>query len=324
MPIIRVRHKNRTINIDIGFERSVNDLFEYLADVVNLDGEHSRLIIGGRSFLPFKDGDDPSAFPSLESITEPNSVALLLASTSADDVQQIKAFKPDPLLKSIEDETRDHENRLRRTIELQGESPWGAGADQDGEYRFDRLEVLFKRMRPAPFEAEKLLKKLATDPAIVQIMKSRRFKVGTLCELDPLDADIQQAQKGEGDKCLLGWNRNFGQRIALRLRTDDFQSFRKYDSIVNTLIHELVHNIHGNHDEAFWKLFDELNSEYRQYHSARRNARRVVDQMAPLRVPEASRSGSRENARPTAHQAKPASVEELRSARLAALGGRRR
>ncbi len=326
MPPIRVRVKDRTLKIEIDFNRTVNDLFDYLADVVDFNGDHCRLIISGKLFLPSKGIDEIGTSPRLEEITKPNSVALFLASTTAEDVERIRAFKPDPLLKGLEKEIQDHESRLKRTIELKKENPWGSGADQDPDFRFDRYEVLFRRLDPPPFEAEKLLKKLATDPGIVRIMKTRRFKVGTLCELDPLDADLEQAQKGEGDKCLLGWNRNFGQRIALRLRTDDLKSFRKYDSIINTLIHELVHNIYGNHDDAFWRLFNELYCEYRQYHSARRNANRVVGDMAPLKSPFPETTAERKSGRKAAESVrdKPTTPEELRAARLAALDKRSR
>ena len=40
---------------------------------------------------------------------------------------------------------------------------------------------------PHRFEAEKLLRKLATDPGIVAIMTRRRYQVGRLCEMDPTD-----------------------------------------------------------------------------------------------------------------------------------------
>lgn len=43
--------------------------------------------------------------------------------------------------------------------------------------------------------------------------------------------------------CILGLNKNRGQEISLRLRTDDYAGFRKYRSIQHTLVHELAHMV---------------------------------------------------------------------------------
>lgn len=48
---------------------------------------------------------------------------------------------------------------------------------------------------------------------------------------------------GVSQVCILGYNRNKGQEISLRLRTDDYAGFRKYLAIRNTLVHELTHNV---------------------------------------------------------------------------------
>ena len=45
---------------------------------------------------------------------------------------------------------------------------------------------------------------------------------------------------GVSPKCILGFNKNMGEEISLRLRTDDLKGFRKYESIKKTLLHELV------------------------------------------------------------------------------------
>jgi hypothetical protein len=62
-------------------------------------------------------------------------------------------------------------------------------------------------------------------------MDDRRWSVGELIELTPFE------------KTILGYNRNAGQLIALRLRTDDLSGFRSYDSIRKVLLHELTHNV---------------------------------------------------------------------------------
>merc|ERR1712192_368519 len=77
----------------------------------------------------------------------------------------------------------------------------------------------------------------------------------------------RMAKEGKhGD--LLGFNQNFGQKIVLRLRTDDCKGFRPYYDLINTLLHEITHNVFGPHDEKFWALFRELKKEYDTFHDA--------------------------------------------------------
>lgn len=80
-------------------------------------------------------------------------------------------------------------------------------------------------------------------------MAARKWSVGELIELTPFEASI------------LGYNRNAGQLIALRLRTDDLSGFRHYDSIRKVLLHELTHNVWGDHDDNFHALNRQLNKD---------------------------------------------------------------
>lgn len=43
-----------------------------------------------------------------------------------------------------------------------------------------------------------------------------------------------------------------------RLRTDDLAGFRPYARIRETLVHELAHNVHADHDDRFKALNSEL------------------------------------------------------------------
>jgi len=66
---------------------------------------------------------------------------------------------------------------------------------------------------------------------------------------------------GVSPKCILGFNKNMGEEISLRLRTDDLKGFRKYESIKKTLLHELAHMVHSEHDAHFFALNKQLNEE---------------------------------------------------------------
>lgn len=82
--------------------------------------------------------------------------------------------------------------------------------------------------------------------------------VGLLTEMDPL-SNTQSSH--EGTTRLLGLNRNGGEVIELRLRTDAYDGYRDYKTIRNTLCHELAHNVHGPHDRSFWDLCHQIERE---------------------------------------------------------------
>ncbi|GIL89244.1 hypothetical protein Vretifemale_17094 [Volvox reticuliferus] len=65
---------------------------------------------------------------------------------------------------------------------------------------------------------------------------------------------------------LLGLNIGGGggrtREIKVRLRpARDPNSFLPYESVLGTMLHELVHNVRGPHDSAFYKLLDEITAE---------------------------------------------------------------
>lgn len=119
-------------------------------------------------------------------------------------------------------------------------------------YRFHRIEPL--QHLPQPATAAALLKRLAEDPAIVHIMEQHKFSVGLLTELAPHEHPE-----------LLGLNKNAGEAILLRLRTDRYDGFRLYAEVRRVLCHELTHNVWGDHDDNFKTLNSRLNREVAEY-----------------------------------------------------------
>lgn len=58
-------------------------------------------------------------------------------------------------------------------------------------------------------------------------------------------------------------NKNRGQVIYLRLRyPGDANQFLPLEQVTDTMLHELSHNVFGEHDERFHALWDQLRSEY--------------------------------------------------------------
>ncbi|PBP21000.1 zinc ion binding protein [Diplocarpon rosae] len=93
------------------------------------------------------------------------------------------------------------------------------------------------------------LKKIAS--LVKPIMRARGWKVGTLAEFYPEQQN------------LLGINLNRGQKICLRLRyPGDKNQFLPMEQVVDTMLHELSHNVFGPHDANFHALWDQLRKEY--------------------------------------------------------------
>jgi hypothetical protein len=89
-------------------------------------------------------------------------------------------------------------------------------------------------------------------------MRKHKYSVGLLTEMDP--AAYTEASH-EGVTRILGLNRNKGEVIELRLRTDAGDGYRDYNTIRKTLCHELAHNVHGPHDRQFWDLCHQIEKE---------------------------------------------------------------
>ncbi|KAL9131736.1 MAG: hypothetical protein Q9217_000411 [Psora testacea] len=110
---------------------------------------------------------------------------------------------------------------------------------------------------PNPSRSQKFLERLRDDPGIKAAMTKHKFSVGVLTEMDPAEHTTHESKT-------LGLNRNRGEVIELRLRTDAYDGYRDYKVIRDTLCHELAHNVWGDHDRNFWNLTKSIEKEVRQ------------------------------------------------------------
>ncbi|RWR96024.1 putative Ubiquitin and WLM domain-containing protein [Cinnamomum micranthum f. kanehirae] len=120
---------------------------------------------------------------------------------------------------------------------------------------FRTLHIPGIELNPPASEALKRMHMLACDPGIIAVMNKHRWRIGIMTEMAPV------GYVGISPKCILGFNKNHGEEISLRLRTDDLKGFRKYESIKKTLLHELAHMVHSEHDANFYALDKQLNQE---------------------------------------------------------------
>lgn len=106
-------------------------------------------------------------------------------------------------------------------------------------------EIVVDNTQPNKAEAYKLLHRAVS--IVCPIMKARKYTIGRLTEIQYLD------KKGEWAP-LQGLNHRKGKKIEILLRGPK-GDFLPLESIVDTFLHELVHNKHGHHDEKFWALY---------------------------------------------------------------------
>lgn len=117
-------------------------------------------------------------------------------------------------------------------------------------HTFHSIEVLQEFHYIDQPRARDILHRLRADTGIVALMKEYKWSIGKLIEICP----IRQPT-------ILGYNRNRGEVIALRLRTNDLTGFRHYNDVKKVLIHELTHMVHSEHNHEFWSLNRRLNQE---------------------------------------------------------------
>lgn len=166
---------------------------------------------------------------------------------------------------TAEEATQDAEsaNDTRRRQNHTATGTSGATATPNRSRNWKQIQeeakYTFHSIRPLPYlpnpeKSERFLERLARDPGIKASMRKHQFSVGLLTEMNPAEHTTQESRT-------LGLNRNRGEVIELRLRTDRYDGYRDYKVIRKTLCHELSHNVWGDHDRNFWDLTKQIEDE---------------------------------------------------------------
>ncbi|KAF7307428.1 WLM domain-containing protein [Mycena indigotica] len=110
----------------------------------------------------------------------------------------------------------------------------------------------FTHVKGPPKQEARALEMLKRVASLVKpIMRKHGWVLPTLSEFFPAQSN------------LLGLNVNGGQKILLRLRPSHApDTFLEEADVVQTMLHELTHNVHGPHDEKFYKFLSGLQEEY--------------------------------------------------------------
>ncbi|KAF8973488.1 WLM domain-containing protein [Flammula alnicola] len=103
--------------------------------------------------------------------------------------------------------------------------------------------------RPHADKALHILQRIAS--LVKPIMRKRSWVLPVLAEFFPDNPN------------LLGLNVNMGQKILVRLRPPfSPDTFLPEEDVVQTMLHELTHNVHGPHDDKFYKYLSGLQEEF--------------------------------------------------------------
>jgi len=208
-----------------------------LFDAVDFDANTVKLLHKGKRLAR----DDPLT-PGMR---------VLCLGTTTQQKDRIAAQRSDPTIRGFKAEAQREAARRGATDDFA----------QHPEYKFCRIEAVKRfdgRQGPHRFEAEKLLRSMASE--VAPIMVSHAWTVGGLLEMDPRDDQIMKKKQQEGG-CLLGYNENAGARIYVKLRQED-GTFHDRDALMKTLLHELCHNVVGPHNAVFFALYADVRAEH--------------------------------------------------------------
>lgn len=162
---------------------------------------------------------------------------------------------PNSEVKKLDDIGAASQRRSRpssfKTVAANKSRDWKK-VQEESIYTFHAIEPL--NYLPNPEKSRRFLERLANDPGIKASMRKHKFSVGLLTEMNPAEHTTHESKT-------LGLNRNAGEVIELRLRTDRYDGYRDYKVIRKTLCHELSHNVWGDHDRNFWNLTKEIEQE---------------------------------------------------------------
>ncbi|PVH83003.1 WLM-domain-containing protein [Cadophora sp. DSE1049] len=225
-------------------DATILDLSDEIVDSLSIPSSNQKLMISKLGLLkpPFKD-------PNLLLSTIADKKINLLGSTAA-EASSISIAQ---------------EAASRRVNRRNARPPQKVKAYKTHDWKKEQEEnqYTFTTLRPLPYlpnpdKSLKFLQRLKDDIGIKAAMRKHKFTVPLLTEMNPVE---HTQSNHEGTTRTLGLNRNAGEVIELRLRTDAYDGYRDYKTIRKTLCHELAHNVHGPHDRNFWELCKQIERE---------------------------------------------------------------
>jgi hypothetical protein len=235
---ITLTHHGKPIALSFPRDATISHLSERVAIELSIPQTNQKFLIGGKIGLqkpPFKDPTLPLIDLTSKKITLMGSTTAEVSSLNTSISAASTPRRPGPIKAATPARNRDYKK-----------------IQEEAQYTFHTLRPL--PYLPNPDRSLRFLERLRDDAGIKAAMRTHKFSVPLLTEMDPAMHTTQESRT-------LGLNRNRGEVIELRLRTDAYDGYRDYKTIRNTLCHELAHNIWGPHDRNFWNLCKQIERE---------------------------------------------------------------
>ncbi|KAJ2082540.1 hypothetical protein H4R24_001485 [Coemansia sp. RSA 988] len=216
---VGVSHKGRIEELTINETTTLDQLRAEIAEVFGVEPHNQRLLYRGAL------SDNAATVKSLI----PNGGKIVLVGATTQEYNTLQA--------NVERRQKGQANyaKYKATSASVYRTPVVSS-----EFGFGVLDPLLQL--PQQHKAMEVLRRLANDVGVREVMRKHEYRVGVLRELHP------------NERAILGYNRNRGQVIALRLRTDDLEGFRDYLGVRQVLMHELAHMVWDKHDDNFHRL----------------------------------------------------------------------
>ncbi|KNG50357.1 zinc metalloproteinase [Stemphylium lycopersici] len=235
---ITLTHHGKALALPFAKHATISDLSERVASELSIPPSNQKFLVGGKIGLqkpPFKDASLPLTELASKKITLMGSTVEAVSSLNNSISAASAPRRPGPVKAATPARNRDYKK-----------------IQEEAQYTFQTLRPL--PYLPNPHRSLRFLERLRDDAGIKAAMRTHKFSVPLLTEMDPAMHTTQ-------DSRTLGLNRNRGEVIELRLRTDAYDGYRDYKTIRNTLCHELAHNVWGPHDRNFWNLCKQIERE---------------------------------------------------------------
>lgn len=237
---MKIQYRSEALELSDAEDETISELAARCAETINADV--SRISI----FFQPKPGFMKYPFPDrkLSEFMTPTT-RVKLVGTPRSEVERMD----DMAVAAKKDGAR--RTNVKPTVKANKYRDWKKVQDE-ATYTFHAIEPL--PYLPDPEKSRRFLTRLANDPGIKSSMRAHKFQVGLLTEMNPAEHTTHESRT-------LGLNRNRGEVIELRLRTDAYDGYRDYKVIRKTLCHELAHNVWGEHDRNFWDLCKQIEQE---------------------------------------------------------------
>ncbi|KAB8232633.1 putative zinc metalloproteinase [Aspergillus alliaceus] len=244
---LTIHHQSTQHTLTLPSTATLQDLTNHLATTLHIPPETQKLLIAP------KPGMQKHPFPATPLTTLPLTspkFKITLLGTPTEEIRSLHA--------QSEETARRASSRAAALAAASKHKPARTPSgihtlsSSSNNYTFHRLLPL--SYLPRPERSLDFLKRLRDDPGIKAAMAKHKFSVPLLTEMNPAEHTTMESRT-------LGLNRNKGEVIELRLRTDAYDGYRDYRTIRKTLCHELAHCVHSEHDRDFWDLTAQIERE---------------------------------------------------------------